>query len=131
MLMVTGIVVQFGSVGMTLQARQLAASWRRALGSAAVKLVLSPVLMLGATLALGLAGEPLQVCLLLAAMPTALYSVLMAHLFGLNRDLANTTFVLTHALCLAAVAVTVLIWTLGGPARWPAVAHAGGMAWMP
>jgi predicted permease len=52
---------------------------------------------------------PLAVCVLLAAMPSALYSVLMANLFGLNRDLANATFILTHAVCLAAVAVAAAV----------------------
>ena len=45
-------------------------------------------------------------------MPTALYSVLMANIFGLNRDLANTTFILTHAVCLIALVPAMALWHL-------------------
>jgi predicted permease len=55
-------------------------------------------------------GLPLYVCVLLSAMPTALYSVLMANLFGLNRDLANTTFILTHAIAFALILLAVIVW---------------------
>jgi len=109
-LMVVGILMQFGGVGMTVRARRLPAFWKPALGSAALKFLASPAVMLGVTLALGLTGEPLYVCLLLAAMPTALYSVLMANLFGLERDLANTTFILTHAIALGVVGLLALAW---------------------
>ena len=113
-LMLAGVFMQFGSVGMTVEARRLPVFWKKALGSAALKFLLSPLLMLGVGLALGLEGQPLWVCLLLAAMPTALYSVLMANLFGLNKDLANATFILTHAICLGAVAAAALVWKVGG-----------------
>jgi predicted permease len=119
-LMVVGIFLQFGGVGLTVKARRLPAFWKPALGTAALKFLLSPALMLAAALALGLSGMPLYVCLLLAAMPTALYSVLMANLFGLNKDLANTTFILTHAICLGLVLAAIIVWgasglrTLGG-----------------
>ena len=108
-LMVTGILTQFGGVGMTVHARRLPVFWKKAGGTAAVKFLASPLLMVGAAWALGLTGGPLAVCLLLAAMPSALYSVLMANLFGLNRDLANATFILTHAVCLGAVAVVAAV----------------------
>jgi predicted permease len=108
-LMVIGIVLQFGGVGMTVEARRLPVYWKKATGTAAVKFLAGPLLMLGTAAALGLTGVPLAVCLLLAAMPSALYSVLMANLFGLNRDLANATFILTHAVCLAAVAVVAAV----------------------
>jgi len=106
-LMVAGIFAQFGSVGMTVRGRRLPLFWKKAAGTAAVKFLASPLLMVGVAAALGLAGTPLWACLLLAAMPSALYSVLMANLFGLNRDLAGATFILTHAVCLSAVAVVV------------------------
>jgi len=35
-------------------------------------------------------------------------------IFGLNRDLANATFILTHGVCLAAIAVAGLVWRIGG-----------------
>jgi len=117
-LMVAGILVQYGSIGMTVRAAHVATFWRRAAGSAALKFLLSPALMLGAALALGLTGVPLYVCLLLSAMPTAIYSVLMANLFGLNRDLANTTFVLTHAACLGAIALAAAAWYAAGRPAW-------------
>ena len=112
-LMIVGILMQFGSVGMTVRAGRIPVFWKKALGSALLKFLLSPALMLGLALAMGITGQPLYVCVLLAAMPTALYSVLMANLFGLNRDLANTTFILTHAACLAAVAVAAALWYAG------------------
>jgi len=113
-LMVLGIFLQFGGVGLTVEARRLPAFWKPALGTAALKFLLSPALMLGAALLLGLSGVPLYVCVLLAAMPTALYSVLMANLFGLNKDLANATFILTHAICLGLVLAAIVVWGAGG-----------------
>lgn len=109
-LMILGIVMQFGGVGMTVQARRLPAYWKKALGSAGLKFLVSPALMAATALGLGMAGMPLWVCLILSAMPTALYSVLIANLFGLNKDLANTTFILTHAICLAVLASVLLTW---------------------
>ncbi len=108
-LMVAGILMQFGGVGMTVRARRLPVYWKKATGTAAVKFLVSPLLMLLSAWALGLTGVPLAVCLLLAAMPSALYSVLMANLFGLNRDLANAAFILTHAVCLGVVAVAAAV----------------------
>lgn len=112
-LMVIGIVAQFGGVGMTVVARQLPVFWKKAIGTAALKFLVSPALTLVLAVPMGLAGMPLEVCLLLAAMPSALYSVLIANLFHLNKDLANATFILTHAICLGGVAVGAAAWRLG------------------
>ena len=109
-LMVAGIFLQFGGVGLTVEARRLPRFWKPALGTAAIKFVVSPLLMVGTAAALGLAAMPLYVCVLLAAMPTALYSVLMANLFGLNRDLANTTFLLTHFVALVVIVPALVAW---------------------
>ena len=109
-LMIVGILMQFGSIGMTIKAGRIPVFWKTALGSAALKFLLSPLVMLGAALALGLEGMQLEVCVLLAAMPTAVYSILMANLFGLNRDLANTTFILTHAIAFAAMVPAMAVW---------------------
>jgi hypothetical protein len=108
-LMVLGIFLQFGGVGMTVEARRLPRWWRPALGTALLKMGAGPLLMLAVVRAIGLEGVPLGVCLLLSAMPTALYSVLMANLFGLNRDLANAAFILTHGLCFAVLVPVVLL----------------------
>jgi len=112
-LMVVGIWVQFGSVGMTVIARRLPIFWKRAMGTAALKFLVSPALTLVLGLAMGMTGMPLEVCLLLAAMPSALYSVLIANLFHLNKDQANATFILTHAICLGGVAVGAVAWRMG------------------
>lgn len=109
-LMIVGILMQFGSIGMTIKAGRIPVFWKRALGGASLKFILSPLVMLGAALALGLSGMQLEVCVLLAAMPTAVYSILMANLFGLNRDLANTTFILTHAIAFAAMVPGMAVW---------------------
>jgi hypothetical protein len=109
-LMVLGMFMQFGGVGMTVEARRLPAYWKKALGSAGLKFLVSPALMAGTALGLGMAGMPLWVCFILSAMPTALYSVLIANLFGLNKDLANTTFILTHAICLTVLASILVTW---------------------
>jgi hypothetical protein len=109
-MMVAGIFLQFGGVGMTVYAGRMPLFWKKALGSAALKFLVSPLFMIAGCLALGMTGVPLAVCLLLSVMPTALYSVLMANLFGLNKDLANTTFILTHAIALALIVVAALVW---------------------
>ena len=113
-LMILGMSMQFGSIGLTVQARRLPAFWKPALGSASLKFFLSPLVTAGVALAFGLTGMPLYVCLLLAVMPSALYSVLIANLFGLNKDLANATFILTHAICFAALIPVLAIWYLSG-----------------
>ena len=59
-LMVVGIVMQFGSVGLTVRVSRLAAWWKPALGAAALKFLLSPVLMLAAVFALGITGDALR-----------------------------------------------------------------------
>jgi predicted permease len=116
-MMLVGIFLQFGSVGMTVRAGRMVPYWKKALGSAAIKFLVNPLMMLVVTLAMGMAGatdlRPMYVCVLLSAMPTALYSVLMANLFGLNRDLANTTFILTHAICFAVAIPTLCFWYAG------------------
>jgi hypothetical protein len=111
-LMVVGIFIQFGSIGMTVRARQIPVYWKLAVASCGLKFILSPLVMLAAAWAMGLTGMPLAVCVLLGAMPTAMYSVLMANLFGLNRDLANTTFIVTHAIGLAVMIPALLIFHL-------------------
>jgi predicted permease len=113
-LMVIGIFMQFGSVGLTVRVSRLAAWWKPAVGSAALKFLLSPVLMLAAVLALGMTGEPLKVCLMLSFMPTALYSVLIANLFRLNTDLANTTFLFTTVFCLAVIVPAIALLSRAG-----------------
>jgi predicted permease len=109
-----GIFAQFGSIGITLRASRVPLYWRKSVGSGLLKFFVSPALMLAVTLAMGLTGTPLYVCLLLSAMPTALYSVLMANLFGLNRDLANTTFILTHIVCLAMIVLALAVHSATG-----------------
>ena len=52
--------------------------------------------------------------LLLAAMPTAVYSVLIANVFKLNRDLADTTFILTHIVCLGLIVLALVAWWATG-----------------
>jgi predicted permease len=113
-LMVIGIFMQFGSVGLTVRVSRLAAWWKPALGAAALKFLLCPVLMLAAVLALGITGDSLKVCLMLSVMPTALYSVLIANLFRLNTDLANTTFLLTTIFCLAVVVPAIVLLARAG-----------------
>jgi len=113
-LMVVGIVMQFGSVGLTVRVSRLTAWWKPALGAAALKFLLSPLLMLAAVLVLGITGDALKVCLMLSVMPTALYSVLIANLFRLNTDLANTTFLLTTCLCLAVIVPLIVLLARAG-----------------
>jgi predicted permease len=113
-LMVIGIIMQFGSVGLTVRVSRLAAWWKPALGSAALKFLLCPVLMLAAVFALGITGDSLKVCLMLSVMPTALYSVLIANLFRLNTDLANTTFLLTTLFCLAVIVPAIVLLARAG-----------------
>jgi predicted permease len=107
--MIVGIFLQFGSIGMTVRASRILVYWKAALASAAMKFLVSPLVMLGLALAMGLGGMQLQVCVVLAAAPTAVYSILMANLFGLNKDLANTTFVTTHAIAFTVLIVTMVL----------------------
>jgi predicted permease len=121
-LMIVGICMQFGGIGMTLRASRIRTYWRFAAASGLMKFIVSPALMLGVAWAMGLRDMPLAVCVLLAAMPTAVYSVLIANVFGLNRDLANTTFILTHIVCLSVIAALMAVshatgWTVTLPGQ--------------
>ena len=51
---------------------------------------------------------------MLSVMPTALYSVLIANLFRLNTDLANTTFLLTTLFCLAVIVPAIVLLARAG-----------------
>jgi predicted permease len=108
--MVIGIFLQFGSIGMTVRASRIPVFWKAAVASAGMKFIVSPLVMLGLALAMGLEGMQLYACVVLAASPTAVYSILMANLFGLNKDLANTTFITTHAIAFTALISAMAAW---------------------
>lgn len=101
------------AIGMTLRPLRVFSPWRPAAALSVLKFAVLPLLALG--LAAAAYGWPLplpgRVLLVQAAMPAALYAVITANLFGLDRDTVNSLW-LSTTLLLAPVA-GVLFWLFG------------------
>jgi predicted permease len=73
-------------------------AWRRVSGVVAIRLLVSPVVCLGIALAIGLDGDVLRTTVLMAAMPTAMMSLVIGGWFKLNTDVIAGAVVATTLL---------------------------------
>ncbi|WP_437971969.1 AEC family transporter [Sorangium sp. So ce260] len=85
----------FLALGLSLDLRSLRGRVRPLAAIAAVKLLLSPAVALGAALALGLKRPASEVAVLQSAMPTSMVSVIVAARYGCDGELAAATAVVT------------------------------------
>jgi len=83
------------AIGLSLRLRSVLQYRKEALSVSLLKFGLSPPLGLGIGTLLGLEGTALKVVLVEAAMPVALNALVLAHLFDLDRDLANACWIAT------------------------------------
>ncbi len=92
--------VYLSAIGMTLDFRRLRSSLRGAYAIGLLKFAFGPALALAAIALLGRAGltEPLwsRVILIQNCMPAAIFALVLVNLFDLDRDLANTVWLLTN-----------------------------------
>ena len=94
------IAVACLAIGATLRPGHLFTPWRPVAALSALKFVVAPAAALAVALLAygGLGPLPARVLLIQSAMPAAVYSVITATLFGLDRDLANTLWLSTTLL---------------------------------
>ncbi|MBI2871858.1 MAG: AEC family transporter [Chloroflexi bacterium] len=97
---------------MVLGAQLAYASWREDLRPAGVatllRLVVSPALAYGVTLALGIDGLLQQVVIVLAGMPTAVYTTILATEFNAQPRLVTSSVAMSTGASM--LTLTVLIW---------------------
>ncbi len=75
-----------------------------------VRLIVSPVIAYGVTLLLGINGTTQQVMILLAGMPTAVYTIVLATEFNARPRLVTGTVVISTGASMATI--TALIWLM-------------------
>lgn len=89
------------AIGMTLDFSRVRSSLSGALGVGLLKFALGPALGLGAIALLASAGlsDPLwaKVVFIQNCMPAAIFALVLANLMDLDRDLANSVWLLTNA----------------------------------
>lgn len=104
------LAVMCFAIGMTVTWPDWRLAWRPSLANAAIKYLASPALgLVLAWLAYGsLTSLPAKVLIVESAMPSAIYAVVTANLFGLDRDLANVLWI-SSTLLLAPVALVLFL----------------------
>ncbi|HHN46211.1 MAG TPA: hypothetical protein ENN09_02110, partial [Planctomycetes bacterium] len=99
------------TVGVTLQVGSVGAFRSENASMAAMKFVIGPVVGYVLAKALGATQMQTQVAVILSSVPVGLFASFAASMFGLNRNLANSLFVVNTAVYLAAV-LPMLVWLL-------------------
>jgi predicted permease len=92
-------------VGVTLANTPLGSHWRGALGLAAVKNLLHPLLVVAAGWLLGLAGVPLAVMVVVASLPIGANVFLFAQRYQTAEDLITASVGVSTVLALGTVAL--------------------------
>jgi predicted permease len=91
----TDLIIMFVAIGMTLELKALFKPWPAIAAIQVIKYLISPLLALGF---IGLAygrwnSLPAKIIFIESAMPAAIYAVITANLFQLDRKLANALWV--------------------------------------
>lgn len=94
--------------GAALDFSEMRRYWRDLLDMLAIKFLLTPALLGGLVWAMGFRGELLWTLIILAASPTAIFTILVARMQGLNLHMAMAAYVLTHVVYLVVVFPLVL-----------------------
>jgi len=104
------LVIMCLAIGMTLNPPALRRDWAPIAANAAVKFLALPALTTVAAWIIygSLAPVPAKVLVIQSAMPSAIYSVITANLFNLDRELANTLWI-TTTLLLAPIALALFV----------------------
>ncbi len=104
-LVIAGTFVSFGMVGLSLHPDHIRKYGRLYLSQGSVKFIVAPLVSLGLILLFGLKARELPgaVAVIQGFMPTAVSSVLIGNLFGLNTRMASAMFVVNTVIFLAVV----------------------------
>jgi predicted permease len=107
--------VMFFVIGLTLHLSRLKDHIGECVSLAAIKFIAAPVAALGLVTLVQAAGVHLDrlridVMLVEAAMPTAVFAVVAANLYGLNARLASLLFVINTGVFLAIVLPVIMVW---------------------
>ncbi|WP_437873314.1 AEC family transporter [Sorangium sp. So ce363] len=97
----------FLALGLSLDLGSLRGRVRPLAAVAAVKLLLSPAIALGAAVALGLKRPSSEVAVLQSAMPTSMVSVIVAARYGCDGQFAAATAVVTTLGALASLPIVI------------------------
>ncbi|WP_438044378.1 AEC family transporter [Sorangium sp. So ce128] len=97
----------FLALGLSLDLGSLRGRVRPLAAIAAVKLLLSPAIALGAAVALGLKRPSSEVAVLQSAMPTSMVSVIVAARYGCDGQFAAATAVVTTLGALASLPIVI------------------------
>ncbi|WP_437747427.1 AEC family transporter [Sorangium sp. So ce302] len=97
----------FLALGLSLDLGSLRGRVRPLAAVAAVKLLLSPAVALGAAVALGLKRPSSEVAVLQSAMPTSMVSVIVAARYGCDGQFAAATAVVTTLGALASLPIVI------------------------
>ncbi len=104
------------AIGLTLRVRRVGAYWREAIGLAATKFLLGPLIAAAVVFLLGqwgaYGGLMWRVAVIEGAMPVAIFATVVSNLFDLDRDLANSAWVVTTLACAAIIPVLYLVTAL-------------------
>jgi len=107
--------VMFFIIGLTLHLSRVKAHIAQCVSLAVIKFIASPLAAIGLVMlvqAAGLRLDPLRINVMLveAAMPTAVFAVVAANLYGLNAQLASLLFVVNTGIFLAIVLPVIMVW---------------------
>ena len=101
------------SIGLTLRLGRVGAYWREAVTLAATKFALGPLIAAAVVSLLGqwgaYGGTLWRVALIEGAMPVAIFATVVSNIFGLDRDLANSAWVITTLACAPVIPVLYLL----------------------
>lgn len=84
--------------GLVIEWDGVRAAWRGVIAATVIRLAIAPLLALGVALALGLGGDVLRTVVLMAAMPTAMMSLVIGGWYRLNTDVIAGAVVVTALL---------------------------------
>ncbi|HPD17869.1 MAG TPA: hypothetical protein PLE19_23265 [Planctomycetota bacterium] len=104
------------AIGLTLRVSRVRHYWREILGLAATKFLFGPLSAAGVVLLLGqwgaYGGLMWRVAVIEGAMPVAIFATVVSNLFDLDRDLANSSWVVTTLACAAVIPALYLVTAL-------------------
>lgn len=106
-----GTMLSMFTIGITLQPHSLGDYLPENLSVALTKFLIAPVLGGGLAWSFGIRGQSLAVIVICSTVPVGIFSNFAASIFGLNRNLTNSLFIINTALYLTVI-LPLLFWLL-------------------
>ena len=107
------VAVHSFAIGMTLRLGRVWGYWREVVALVVTKFAIGPLIGAGVVLALGqwgaFDGVLWRVVVIEAAMPVAIFATIVANLFDLDRDLANSCWVATTLACAGVIPILYVV----------------------